>query len=50
MGIVGLALALDVLRADGRPDWAATVLGAVVIATVASEVTALVLPAGGEPR
>ena len=50
VGLVGLALALDVVRADGRPDWAVTLLGAVVIATVASDAVALFLPVRGERR
>jgi hypothetical protein len=48
-GLVGLALALDAFRADGRPEWAATLLGAVVIGTIGSEVTALFVPVRGEP-
>jgi hypothetical protein len=49
-GLVGLALALDAFRVDGRPEWAATLLGAVVIGTIASAAMTLVTPIRLEPR
>jgi hypothetical protein len=36
-GLVAIALAFDAFRADARPEWAVTLLGGVVIATIASE-------------
>jgi hypothetical protein len=36
-GLVAIALALDAFRADARPEWAVTLLGGVVIATIAAE-------------
>ena len=43
-GLVGIALAFDAFRANGRPEWAVTLLGGVVIGTIGSEVIALFLP------
>lgn len=36
LGLVAIALALDVSRSDARPDWALTLLGATVMAAIAS--------------
>lgn len=43
-GLVGIALAFDAFRANGRPEWAVILLGGVVIGTIGSEVIALFLP------
>jgi hypothetical protein len=43
-GLVGIALALDVFTTDARPEWGATLLGAVVIGTVISDAVALFVP------
>jgi hypothetical protein len=43
-GLVGIALALDTFRVDARPEWAVTLLAAVVIGTIGSEALALFFP------
>ena len=48
-GLVGIALAFDMVRIDGRPEWGITLLSAVVIGSIVSEVLALLIPAHGSP-
>lgn len=48
-GLIAVALALDALRADGRPEWAVTLLAAVVLATIAVEAMSAVFFARAEP-
>ena len=46
-GLVGIALALDVFRADGASELGAMLLGAIVVGTIASEAVGLLLPGRG---
>lgn len=43
-GLVGIALALDVFRADSRVEWGAMLVGAVVLGTIISGAVALFVP------
>ncbi len=49
-GIVLIALALDMFRVDGRPEWAATLLGAIAVGTILAEAFFLVVPVRAAAR
>ena len=49
-GLIGISLALDLFRADGRPDWAVTLLAAIVIGNMVSDTIASFVPARGALR
>ncbi len=42
-GLVGIALAVDLYRGGSAPEWAATLLGAVVVGTIVSEALTLIV-------
>ena len=42
-GLIGVALALDVYRGAAAPEWATTLLGAIVIGTIVVQAFALIL-------
>lgn len=49
-GFIGISLALDLFRAEGRPEWAVTLLAAIVIGSVVSDAIAVFVPARGALR
>jgi hypothetical protein len=49
-GLIGISLALDLFRADGRPEWAVTLLAAIVIGSIVFDAIAVFVPTRGAVR
>jgi hypothetical protein len=49
-GLIGISLALDLFRADGRPEWAVMLLAAIVIGSIVFNAIAVFVPTRGAVR